>query len=281
MNGDAAVTAGHVDVGGAELYYERAGRGPAVVLLHAGIADLRMWDEQVGALADRFTVLRYDARGFGRTRATAGAFSNRDDLARLLDGLGVDRAALVGCSRGGMIALDFALERPERVAALGWVCSGVGGFQQPDEAFDPRELELMAEMEAAEAAGDMERVAALDVRVWVDGPLQPEGRAPEGVRRRVYEMALGNYRGAMVDGLAPQPLAPPAAGRLGELRAPVLAVVGGLDLSETAAAAALLAREAADVRVLRYPDAAHLPSMEQPARFNHDLREFLESLPSW
>jgi pimeloyl-ACP methyl ester carboxylesterase len=254
------------------------------VLLHAGIADMRMWDTQVASLAERYAVVRYDARGFGRSRSEPVAFSNRRDLTELLDHLGIGRAALVGCSRGGMIALDTALEFPERVAALGWVCSGVGGFQTLDEAFDPREIALFEAMEAAEEAGNHERVAELDVRVWVDGPLQPEGRAPEAVRRAVYEMTLGNYRThahLFSAGLQPQPLDPPAFGRLGELTIPVLAIVGMLDPASTPAAAEALAAAAANVHLVRYPDAAHLPNMEHPERFNRELRAFLDVLPAW
>jgi pimeloyl-ACP methyl ester carboxylesterase len=272
---------GYLSLPGAELYYEVSGDGPAVAMLHAGIADLRMWDEQLPALTDRYTVVRYDARGFGRTRAQAGAFSNRQDLADLLDHLGIARAAVVGCSRGAMIALDFAVERPERTAALVWVCGGIGGEMPPDEIFDPRELALFQEGQAAEEAGDFKRVAALDVRVWADGPLQPEGRAPEAVRSRIYAMALANYTEAAVEGLAPQPLDPPAAARLGDLRLPVLAFLGELDPAETAYSAEVLARKAHDVRLVRYPDAAHLPNMEHPGRFNRDLRAFLDSLPAW
>lgn len=267
-----------------ELYVERNGRGPAVVLIHAGVCDLRMWDGQVRSLSERYTVVRYDCRGFGRSRSEPVAFSNRHDLAALLDHLNIAQAALVGCSRGGMIATDFALEFPERAVALGWICSGIGGFQPPDDNFDPREIALFEAMETAEEAQDHERVADLDVQVWVDGPLQPEGRAPEHVRQAVREMALNNYRShthRYGQGLAPQPLDPPAAGRLRELHIPILAIVGELDSSSTAAAAAFLAGEAPDVQVVHYPDAAHLPNMEHPERFNRDLRLFMDSLPPW
>jgi pimeloyl-ACP methyl ester carboxylesterase len=94
-------------------------------------------------------------------------------------------------------------------------------------------------------------------------------------------MALNNYTTALVEGLAPQPLEPPAAIRLSELRLPVLALMGELDSAGRAAAASFLAREAADVRVVRYPDAAHLPNLEHPTRFNADLRSFLDGLAPW
>ncbi|HMQ31074.1 MAG TPA: alpha/beta hydrolase [Chloroflexaceae bacterium] len=275
------VTTGYAPVQGGELYYEVAGDGPAVVLVHAGIADLTMWDAQVAALAPRYKVVRFDCRGFGRTRTAPVPFSNRQDVVELLDHLGVAQAALVGCSRGGQIALDLALERPERVRGLVWVCSGVGGWQPADAIFHPDEIALWEAMEAAEAAGEHERVAALDVRLWVDGPLQPEGRADEAVRQQVYAMALNNYRThahLFGEGLAPQPLDPPAHGRLGELRAPVLAVVGELDTSATAAAAEVLAAGAPDCRVERLADCAHLPNLERPERFNELLLGFLAGL---
>lgn len=275
------IKSGYAPVQSGELYYEMAGEGPAVVLLHAGIADLRMWDEQVPALADRYTVVRYDARGFGRTRTEPVPFSNRQDLVELLDHLGIERAALVGCSRGGMIALDTAIEHPTRIFALGWVCSGVSGWEPPNELFAPEEIALYEAMEAAEQAHEYERVADLDVRLWVDGPQQPEGRAAAHVRRKVREMSLNNYRthARLYDeGLEPQGLEPPAVGRLSELRIPVLAIVGELDSPEVPVAAELLAREAPNVRVERYPDAAHLPSMERPERFNRDLLAFLDEV---
>lgn len=275
------VSEGFCEVPGGKLYYQTAGAGPAVVFIHAGIADLRMWDAQVPALAERYRVVRFDCRGFGRTRSEPVTFSNRQDVADLMDHLGIARAAVVGCSRGGVIALDFVLERPERAAALGWICSGVSGWQPPDGLFTPEELAQWAEMEAAEQAGEWERVATMDVRIWADGPRQPEGRADPEVRRKVYEMSLNNYTTAMVPGLEAQPLDPPAVGRLAELRLPVLAVVGDLDTPDVPVAAALLAREAPDVRVEHFPDAAHLPSLERPERFNAVLRTFLDSLPAW
>lgn len=281
MTDTPQTTSGYAPVLGGELYYEQCGAGPAVILVHAGIADLRMWDDQLPALAERHTVVRYDTRGFGRTRSAPVAFSNRQDLLALMDHLDLARAALVGCSRGGMIALDTALEAPERVTALGWVCSGISGWQPADELFTPEDIALYEAMQAAEAAHEHERTAELDVRLWVDGPRQPEGRAAEHVRRKVYAMALNNYRSHahLFDaGLEPQPLEPPAVARLSELRMPVLAIVGQLDSPATPAAAAVLAAAAPQTQIITYPDAAHLPNMERPERFNADLLAFLGKL---
>src|SRR5687768_17684276 len=102
-------TSGFLAHNGARIYYEAEGEGEPVVLIHAGVANLRMWDDQVAALRDRYRMIRYDTRGFGRTETDAVAFSNRADIAALLDHLGEESAHLVGFSRAGSIALDFAL----------------------------------------------------------------------------------------------------------------------------------------------------------------------------
>ncbi len=109
------------------------GEGEPVVLIHAGIANLRMWDEQVPALADSYRVIRYDTRGFGRTETEDVPFSNRADIAALLDHLGEESAHLVGISRAGQIALDFALESPERVRSLVVATGGISGYDAPDD----------------------------------------------------------------------------------------------------------------------------------------------------
>src|SRR4026207_490141 len=126
----------YLDVPCAQLYYEVDGEGPPVVLRRAGVAPLRMWDQQVAAWRDRFRVIRYDMRGFGRTTTDDIAYSNRDDLRRLLDHRGGERASVLGLSRGGQIATDFAIEQPDRVNALVAVAAGLGGHQMPDAGID-------------------------------------------------------------------------------------------------------------------------------------------------
>ena len=100
---------GFAEVNGTRLYYETAGRGLEVVLIHGGLVDSRLWDAQVGPLSKRFRVVRYDLRGFGRSAAADGPFSHLEDLRALLDFLKIERASLVGLSLGGIIAADFAL----------------------------------------------------------------------------------------------------------------------------------------------------------------------------
>jgi pimeloyl-ACP methyl ester carboxylesterase len=116
---------GMAEVNGARIYYEVAGEGEPLVLVHAGIADSRMWEGQLPAFADRYRVIRHDMRGFGMTAMVEGPFSHHEDLRALLDSLDVERAHLVGCSMGGGAVLDFALEYPQSIGNLVLVGSAV------------------------------------------------------------------------------------------------------------------------------------------------------------
>ena len=178
-----AAETGFADVNNASLYYETLGEGQALVLLHAGIADLRMWDPQFEAFARDFRVIRYDRRGFGRSEMVDGPFSQPDDLRGLLDHLGVERASFVGCSMGGAVAIDFVLGFPHRAHALVLVASAVGGYESdepPPEEWD--------EIVAADEAGDLQRISELEVRMWVDGPRRgPEAVSPATRRSRTRD----------------------------------------------------------------------------------------------
>ena len=118
---------GFAPADGARIHFESACAGPAVVFIHAGVSDRRMWDPQFDYFADKFHVVRYDLRGFGKSEKPDLSYSNRADLGKVLQFLGIEKAALVGCSMGGSTAIDFTLEHPERVVALVTVGSGVSG----------------------------------------------------------------------------------------------------------------------------------------------------------
>lgn len=119
---------GFAAINGANLYYEVAGSGHPLVLVHAGIADNRMWDDQFSAFANQYRVIRFDQRGYGQSPPMEGEFARHNDLYELLKFLKVERAYLIGCSMGGRVCLDFALEHPDIAAALIMVGSGPSGF---------------------------------------------------------------------------------------------------------------------------------------------------------
>lgn len=267
------IRSGMADVNGATPYYESAGEGQPLVLLHAGIADSRMWDAQLHGFAERYHVIPYDARGFGCSDLPPGPFAGRDDLLGLLRALGIERAHLVGLSMGGGTALDFTLEHPEMVSALVLVASGISGFagwtEEMTRFFDAEE--------AAEQRGDLDTVVELNLRVWVDGPGQPPERVDTAVREQVREM----YRASLAQPWSAaqnRRLEPPAIGRLSEVRVPTLILDGGLDAPEMASIADTLAGGIAGARKLTIAGAAHMVNMEQPRQFERAVLEFLSAM---
>jgi len=268
-----------VDVPGGRLLVVDEGDGPPVVLLHAGIVDLRSWDGLAPHLAGRgFGVVRYDARAWGRSTTEDVAYSNRADVVAVLDALGIERAALVGNSRGGQIAFDTAIEFPDRVVAVVGVGAGLGGFEGHPT---PEEVALLEEMERLEETGtDVEAITAVNVQAWVDGPGQPAGRAPAWIADHVRATSLLLSAPDHVFG-RPIVLDPPAAARLDDLRCPVLAVAGALDVSDVPETAHHLAAHAPHARAVILPDAAHLIGMERPVELADLVADFLEPLRPW
>ena len=272
------MTASHVDVPGGRVFVLDDGAGQPLILLHAGIADHRAWDAMVPPLAAAgYRVIRFDARGFGASTTEDVEFSPRDDVRAVMDALGIGRAVLIGNSRGGMLAIDTAIETPGRVAAVVGVAAGLAGF---DGGSTPAEAGVEAEYERIDAADDAAALTAFETRIWVDGPLQPAGRVAAPIRDLVYEMNLPLNGSGHVAGQA-IPLAPPARDRLAELRCPVLLVVGSLDFSDVETTARHVEAEAPDARVVIWPDVAHMIGMEVPDRLADTVVEFLAPIPRW
>ncbi len=269
-----------IDVPGGRLFAVCDGTGPPIVLIHAAIADHRAWDAMVPGLVDAgFRVIRYDYRSFGRSTTDDVEFSDRTDLLAVLDAFGITRAALVGNSRGGQIAISCAIEFPDRVAAVVGVGSGLGGFEGE---LTPAEAALFEEGDRLEAAGAFDRAAMveLEMGVWVDGPGQPADRVDPAVREAARMMAWALYEPGRVMG-RPTRLDPPANDRLSELRCPVLAVAGALDVSVMVQSARRLESAAVNARAVVWPDVAHMIGMEAPDRLNALIVEFLEPLRPW
>ncbi len=264
---------GFAEVEGASLYYEVAGFGEPLVLVHAGIADHRMWDGQLGAFGEHHKVIRYDMRGCGRSEAEEGTpFSHHDDLRGLLDSLGIERPSFVGCSIGAKTVLDFTLDQPGRARALVLVCPAVSGFESDEEPPDEWE-----ELVKADEAGDLERVSELEVRIWVDGPYRGPEQVDPAVRDLVWEMNLIALQNEAALG-EERPADPPAVERLAEIRVPVLVVAGERDRPEVNARADLLARSIPHAQKVVVGGTAHVPNMETPEEFNRVVLEFLDEV---
>lgn len=263
---------GPLPINGAALHVEAAGSGPGVLLLHAGIADSRMWDGQFAALvAAGYRAVRYDLRGFGASDFPPGPFSNPDDAVAVLDAAGIDRAAVVGASFGGLIAVDLALAHPDRVGALFLVAPSVNG-QPPSE----RIRRFWDEEEAALERGDLEEATQINLRLWVDGPHRRPDQVDPNVRALVHQMQLHAFQQDEPEEDEEIPTEPPAIHRLPDIACPTHILVGDLDLEEKHLLADRLVDEVPGATQSRLADTAHMPNMERPAAFNRLLIDFLK-----
>lgn len=244
------------------LHHEVRGDGPDILLLHAGVADGRMW----APLADRLVAAGHrtiapDLQGFGRTPLEPGFVSNTADLLALLDELGIDGVTVVGASFGGLVSLSLALRAPERVAGLVLLDATLDEFEASGDL-----AAFVTAEDAAVDAGDADAVVALNVGFWVDRPgARPAEDVDPAVRDLVATMVRDAY--AAQDGIDAtfDDDDPPAARRLGEIRAPALVVTGADDVEDFHRIAEVLAAELPGAGpVVTVPRAAHLPALERP-----------------
>ncbi|HET8961579.1 alpha/beta hydrolase [Nocardioides sp.] len=267
------------DSGAARLAYDVAGPDRPVhdlLLLHAGVTDRRSWQPLVDSLADRHRCVRYDARGYGETTYEPEVgWSPVEDAVAVLDAAGVDSAVVVAGSMGGAVALDLALAHPDRVRALVLIGSAVRGAPYPEVA-DPATADLVARAEAAEEAEDWDEVNRLEARIWLDGPTADDGRVDGAVRDLFLEMNGQALRATDPGDRAPADDTWP---RLGDIRVPVLVMVGRLDLEDIQAVAAALAEALVDARLVWLDGVAHLPQHEGDPTTLREIAGFVDGLP--
>ncbi|WP_299402344.1 alpha/beta hydrolase [Acaryochloris sp. IP29b_bin.148] len=217
-----------LNLGKAQLEGQRAGEGQPVLFLHTGVADQRMWHPQVSELQHRYQTITYDRRGFGKTTSPDEAFSHTEDLRALLDQRAVPTAVLIGCSQGGRISIDLAIADPQRVTALVLFAPAISGAPEPD-VYPPEIQERLDALETAEQAGDMEQVNAIEVNLWLDGPMSPLGRVGGEIRDLLFDM---NGIALRMPELTQEREPPSAYERLSDLRVPTLVIWGALDFAE-------------------------------------------------
>ena len=248
-----------VDVNGTRLWIEEQGSGPAVLFVHGGLGDLRLWEPQATALADSFRTIRFDLRHYGRSESPPVEWATLDDLFGVLDALDVERAAIVGLSLGGGLAIDAALARPDRVWAVAHVAGGLAGV--PLDLLTEAEE---AEFDAAVERGDLDAAMAIDFRLW----------APLGSDELLRELWLAtpDARG-IPDGAAHRPR-PPVVERLAEITVPTLAIVATHDPEQLREQGLTVARRVPAAQLVEI-DSDHYLTLREPERVAEVLHDFL------
>jgi pimeloyl-ACP methyl ester carboxylesterase len=256
---------GVAEVHGTKLYYETAGKGPAVVLVHGGLVDSRLWNDQMKEFAKHHRVVRYDLRGFGRSGAAPQPFSHIEDLRALMDFLKIERATVVGLSLGGIIAADFALEHPERIDRLVLVGAGLRGDKQPPDK---------DAIKAYEAAS--KGIAEEFVNVTMKSGLYATVREGTPAYTRLRQMLLENFKAVstFAPGFLKYP-AQPTIERLGQIKAATLVIIGGEDAQSLKNVAGTLVAGIRGARKVVIPGASHHPPVETPDKFNKAVLSFL------
>ncbi|MEV1172591.1 alpha/beta hydrolase [Nonomuraea sp. NPDC049784] len=277
-----------------KIAYEEAGpAAPAgtVVLVHGSAADMRLWEHQFQALPERYRVIRYDGRGYGRSGDAEGEVCHHEDLLAVMDALGVERAALVGSSMGGAYATEAALAAPSRVVALALISSGLAGHQWPQEMLDQaRErvhTSVPADRLARYRAGTADHVDPADVRAMAEahtlwqtaGPDRGRDDLSEEVWEAAVEMCRLVFERSWTGPRSTERhLTPPAATRLHEINAPTLVINGLSDVPGIQEMSGLLAKGIPAAERLDLPGTGHLPPLERPEEVTAALTTFLSNV---
>jgi 3-oxoadipate enol-lactonase len=250
---------------GRRIYYEIAGTGPPLVLIHGFSLDTRMWDDQFELLARHYRVLRYDALGFGKSDLPSGEISHTDDLLALLDLVGIAQAHVLGFSMGVWIAVEFALLHPETVSALILVDGILLGYPMGEVGESYALVGAKARASGAQAAREL----------WLDQPLFASAIERPDTAPRLRRI-ISDYSGWHFAHVAAyRPLDPPAVQRLNEINAPTLIMVGECDLPPIHALADTLQRTVPSARKVILPGVGHMSNMEGPELFNETVLTFL------
>ena len=259
---------GFAPVNGTRLFYEVKGTGPAVVLIHGGQLDCRMWDDQFAAFSQQFRVIRYDVRGYGGSFQPEMLYSDADDLAALLDYLKVSKAHLVGLSLGGRISIDFAVAHPARVCSLTLAGPGLSGFEPPNGA--ETDLRMWNIIKAARDEGP-EKATELWLKDPFMAPAMEQPRLVPELKRIARENAHCWLKNPVMQ-RAPKQL---AATRLGEIKLPTLLIIGDRDVPQIKATVATLGKGISGSKQVPIMGAGHMVNMEQPEVFSELVLRFL------
>ncbi len=259
----------------APLAHDRSGPtdAPTLLLIHAGVADRRMWEPMWGRLTASFDTVRLDLRGFGEsTTPPAAGWSNPADVLATLDALGIEKSHVVAASFGAGVAVETALARPSAVESLLLIAPGGALISARTEDLNAF---IAAEDEALER-DDLDAAADANVETWLVGPGRDASDVPDDARHLVHDMQRRAFEiTADWPDVEEDELDPPALERLAEITVPTLVLQGEHDLDAIAAAADAVTAGVPGAERVDWAGVAHLPSLERPAEVAALIEEWI------
>ncbi len=266
---------GYVDINQARLYYEIAGKGTPLVFIHAGITDSQQWTHEFTHFSQDYQVVRYDLRGYGKSDKVKGAFSHLEDLTVLIDTLDIQPPIiLMGCSLGGVLCMEYAIEHPEEIKALIIVGPGLCGLE-----LDVDEPEEFSAAKEAFEAGDLNQLAEIETQIWFDSMDHDPEHVDCSMRALLYEMQhSGKEQDGTKEGKSRTEIKESIQECLEKIHFPVLILVGAYDLSYMHATADFMTDHLQSARKEVIEGAAHLPNLDQPQLCLEAVKEFLIDL---
>lgn len=247
---------------GGKIAYEACGNGEqAIVLLHDGILHGAAYDDVWPLLCQRFKVVRYDRRGYGRTPAATAPFASVEDLAAVMKAAGLTHATLVGSSSGSGVAVDFALAHPDAVDGLVLAGPWISGFK-PSAGFIARSLKLAVLIKTGNLEG-----AVKDPYI-----LSPTADAE---RARVLALLKANPQNLANPSGKVERAGPEARPRLAEIHAPTLVLVGKVDIKDVFDQAKAVAAAVPGAKLETVPDTGHFMYLEKPKDFAERVERLL------
>jgi 3-oxoadipate enol-lactonase len=262
---------GYIDLGKCSLHYEMQGEGIPLILLHAGMLDKRMWDNQFYEFAKHFKTIRYDAQLHGLSISKTDTFSHHEDLNLLMEKLGIAKAVILGLSQGGYVGIDFTIAHPEKVIALIPCAPGLTGYQFKDSI-------LMLNQKKMQQAQSLEEAIEYIQRSWTDGPKRTPEMIDSVIRNKARQMYTENVKNMLKPGLKEERLNPPAIDRLSSINVPVFVILGDLDVSDISEIGNLIQKNVRNSSMYIINGAAHLVNMEKPSEFNKAVINFISNL---
>jgi 3-oxoadipate enol-lactonase len=256
-----ASNSGYIKVDNDSIFYESSGSGKVIILIHDGLLDREVWNNQFSYFSKKFRVIRYDRRGYGNSSPSSQRYSNAEDLNTLFTQLKIDSACLIGCSSGGGLAIDFTLQYPQKVTSIVLVGAVVGGLPYTSHMTTrgghlPPDIKDINEASIYYASQDPYEIYYENAAV------------KETATELVKKYPLRDY--------APHTYNPQAYRRLNEIKVPALIIAGEFDIPDVHAHAGAINAGILNSKRIIIPQSGHLVPMEQPELFNETVDNFLK-----